>query len=45
MSPFSCTLCGGTDWPNTWTSCPLCYGEPRPDPDDLPDEPEPEDEL
>lgn len=32
---FSCTLCGGTDWPNTWTSCPLCRV----------DEPEDEDEI
>jgi hypothetical protein len=34
-APWACSLCGSRDWPNTYTRCPACYGEP--------DEPEPED--
>jgi hypothetical protein len=24
MLKFPCTLCGSRNWPNEWTSCPLC---------------------
>lgn len=24
MLKFPCSLCGSRNWPNEWTSCPLC---------------------
>jgi hypothetical protein len=35
---WACSLCGSRDWPNTYTSCPACYGEPDPEPEYEPDE-------
>lgn len=26
-SPFSCSLCGGRDWPSETSDCPLCREE------------------
>jgi hypothetical protein len=40
-APWACSACGGWDWPDPHSSCPLCAAEPEPEPDEPePDEPE-----
>ena len=33
MKKRPCHLCGSTHWPSDTTTCPLCFGEPDPEPD------------
>ena len=33
MNKRPCHLCGSTNWPSDTTTCPLCFGDPDPEPD------------
>ena len=33
MTKRPCHFCGSTNWPSDTTTCPLCFGDPDPEPD------------
>ena len=33
MNKRPCHFCSSINWPSNTTTCPLCFGEPEPEPD------------